>query len=62
MMELLQTRTAAAIPALEFRNVTISFEEGPVLDDVSFVLERGQMICITGASNTGKSVLLRLAI
>ncbi len=61
-MELVQTKTASEVPALEFRNVTMSFGQGPVLSDVSFVLERGQMICLTGSSNSGKSVLLRLAI
>lgn len=51
--------TAAAI---EFRNVSLSFDGEPALHDVSFTLRRGQMICITGAAASGKSVLLRLAI
>jgi len=49
-------------PAIEFRNVSISFDEKPVLSDLSFKLERGEMIFITGESGSGKSVLLRLAI
>jgi ABC-type transporter Mla maintaining outer membrane lipid asymmetry ATPase subunit MlaF len=49
-------------PAIEFRNVAISFDETPVLSDVSFKLECGEMIFITGESGSGKSVLLRLAI
>src|SRR5215471_15632908 len=51
-----------SIPAIEFRNVSLSFDEKPVLSDVSFKLERGEMIFITGESGSGKSVLLRLAI
>jgi len=47
--------------AIEFRNVSISFEGKSALDDVSFTLESGHMICITGLSGSGKSVLLRLA-
>ena len=47
--------------AIEFRNVSISFEGKSALDDVSFTLESGHMICITGMSGSGKSVLLRLA-
>ena len=47
--------------AIEFRHVSISFEDKLALDDVSFRLERGQMICITGISGSGKSVLLRVA-
>jgi phospholipid/cholesterol/gamma-HCH transport system ATP-binding protein len=40
----------------------MSFDGKAALRDVSFVLRRGQMICVTGASGSGKSVLLRLAI
>jgi ABC-type transporter Mla maintaining outer membrane lipid asymmetry ATPase subunit MlaF len=49
-------------PAIEFRNVSLSFDEKRVLNDVSFKLERGEMIFITGVSGSGKSVLLRLAM
>ena len=49
-------------PAIEFRNVSLSFEEKPALTDVSFTLERGGMILVTGAASSGKSVLLHLAI
>lgn len=48
-------------PAIEFRNVSINFDDKRVLDDISFRLERGQMICITGVSGSGKSVMLRAA-
>ncbi len=48
-------------PAIEFRHVSISFDDKLALDDISFRLERGQMICITGVSGSGMSVLLRLA-
>jgi phospholipid/cholesterol/gamma-HCH transport system ATP-binding protein len=47
--------------AIEFRHVSISFEGKLALDDISFQLESGQMICITGMSGSGKSVLLKLA-
>jgi phospholipid/cholesterol/gamma-HCH transport system ATP-binding protein len=47
--------------AIEFRHVSISFDEKRALDDISFQLEHGQMICITGVSGSGKSVLLRVA-
>jgi len=48
--------------AIEFRNVSLSFEDKPALTDVSFRLERGEMIFLTGASGSGKSVLLHLAM
>ena len=47
--------------AIEFRHVSISFDDHRALDDISFRLERGRMICITGVSGSGMSVLLRLA-
>jgi phospholipid/cholesterol/gamma-HCH transport system ATP-binding protein len=47
--------------AIEFRHVSISFDDKRALDDISFGLERGRMICITGVSGSGMSVLLRLA-
>ena len=50
------------LPAIEFRNVSLSFDEKPVLTDLNFKLERGEMIFITGVSGSGKSVLLRLAM
>jgi len=49
-------------PAIEFRNVFLSFGDHLVLNDVSFKLERGEMILLTGVSGSGKSVLLRLAM
>lgn len=50
------------LPAIEFRHVSLSFDGKKALSDVSFILRRNQMICVTGASGSGKSVLLRLAI
>jgi phospholipid/cholesterol/gamma-HCH transport system ATP-binding protein len=50
------------IPAIEFRQVSLSFDEKQVLSDISFKLKRGEMIFITGVSGSGKSVLLRLAM
>lgn len=49
-------------PALEFRNVSLSFDEKRVLSDIDFTLKRGEMIFITGVAGSGKSVLMRLAI
>lgn len=50
------------VPAIEFRNVSQSFDEKQVLNDITFKLERGEMIFITGVSGSGKSVLLHLAM
>ncbi len=52
----------AQTPAIEFRNVSVSFDEHQVLNDISFKLEHGEMILLTGVSGSGKSVLLRVAM
>jgi phospholipid/cholesterol/gamma-HCH transport system ATP-binding protein len=48
--------------AIEFRHVSLWFEEKRVLDDISFELAQGEMMFLTGASESGKSVLLHLAM
>ncbi len=61
-MDMKSTVDENQAPAIEFRHVCLSFEDRCVLRDISFRLERGQMIAITGASGSGKSVLLHLAM
>lgn len=57
-----QTLNPASPPEIEFRKVSGSFDDQPALVNVSFQLERGEMIFLTGKSGSGKSVLLHLAI
>lgn len=57
-----QTSNSVSQPAIEFRNVSLSFDDQPALVDVSFQLERGEMILLTGKAASGKSVLLHLAM
>ncbi len=45
--------------AIEFRNVTKSFDGEKVLDGVSFSVEKGEIFAIVGPSGTGKSVTLK---
>jgi phospholipid/cholesterol/gamma-HCH transport system ATP-binding protein len=47
-------------PIIQFDRVSISFDGRPVLEDVSFSVERGQTLCILGRSGVGKSVALRM--
>ncbi|HEY5075771.1 MAG TPA: ATP-binding cassette domain-containing protein [Pyrinomonadaceae bacterium] len=49
-------------PAIEFRHVSLWFDEQQALDDISFELARGEMMFLTGASASGKSVLTHLAM
>ena len=47
-------------PIIVFSHISISFDGRPVLEDVSFSVNRGQTLCILGRSGVGKSVALRL--
>jgi phospholipid/cholesterol/gamma-HCH transport system ATP-binding protein len=49
-------------PAIEFRNVYLSFEDRTVLKNITFTLAEEEMLVLTGVSGSGKSVLLRLAM
>jgi phospholipid/cholesterol/gamma-HCH transport system ATP-binding protein len=55
--------TARAVepePMIVFDHVSIGFGERPVLEDVSFYVDKGQTLCILGRSGVGKSVSLRI--
>src|ERR1700746_1312593 len=46
--------------AVEFKRVTKSFGAKRVLNDVSFHIDQGEVLCLLGRSGTGKSVTLKL--
>ncbi|OXM13497.1 spermidine/putrescine ABC transporter ATP-binding protein [Paenibacillus herberti] len=49
------------VPVISFRGVTKQFEDGvPVLNDVSFDIERGKFYTLLGPSGCGKTTILRL--
>ena len=48
------------IRVLEARDLRHAFRAGePTLDNISFTVTRGEMVCVMGASGCGKSTLLR---
>lgn len=47
--------------ALEFSNVSLSFGGIVAVDDVSFVIDRAEVVCLLGPSGCGKTTTLRLA-
>jgi len=49
-----------AWPLISFSHVSLWFDERRVLDNVSFVVNRGETLCILGRSGVGKSVALRI--
>ena len=44
---------------IELRNIRKSFGTVEVIHDVSFSVEKGEVVCIIGPSGSGKSTLLR---
>ena len=49
-------------PVIEFQNVTLSFGDKPALANISISLDRGETMILLGATGSGKSVLLKLAM
>lgn len=47
------------MPILEVQNIRKSFDHTEVLKDISFSLEKGQVVSIIGSSGSGKTTLLR---
>jgi len=51
-----------AIPAIEFRNVTMIFDNRMVLNDLSFKVMKGETKIILGGSGCGKSTTIKLVL
>ena len=47
------------MPILEVEHIVKNFEKTEVLKDISFSLEKGQVVSIIGSSGSGKTTLLR---
>jgi len=54
--------TNAVQPILRFDRVTVEFDDGPVIEDVSFTMVPGECRVILGAAGSGKTVLLKTAL
>jgi len=48
--------------AIVFENVSIAFEDKPVLENISFQLAKGETKAIFGVAGSGKSTLLKLTL
>ena len=51
-----------AVPAIEFQDVHLSFDEHKVLDGLSFKVSGGETKIILGGSGGGKSTLIKLVL
>lgn len=58
-MNAIGAHTSLDRPYIQFVNVCKSFEDAPVLVDVSFEVRRGEMVVVLGRSGVGKSVMLK---
>ena len=48
---------------LEIKNLSFSYDrEHPVIDDVSFKVEKGSFVCVLGHNGSGKSTLAKLIV
>lgn len=50
------------LPAIEFQDVFLSFEDKPILNGISFTVRRGETKIILGRSGGGKSTIIRLVL
>src|SRR5215467_11293942 len=51
-----------AIPAIEFRNVVLAFDDRVILDNLSFKVMKGETKIILGGSGGGKSTIINLVL
>ena len=50
------------VPAIEFRDVELAFDDQIILDKVSFTVKRGQTKIALGGSGSGKSTIIKLVL
>ena len=53
---------ARVIPAIEFRDVELAFDDEIILDKVSFTVRRGETKIVLGGSGSGKSTIINLIL
>src|SRR5215217_8486088 len=51
-----------AIPAIEFRNVLLAFDDRVILDHLNFKVMKGETKIILGGSGGGKSTIIKLVL
>jgi phospholipid/cholesterol/gamma-HCH transport system ATP-binding protein len=50
------------VPAIEFRDVRLAFDDQVVLDGVTFTVRRGETKVVLGGSGSGKSTIINLIL
>jgi len=57
-----ETPVERPVPAIEFRNVELAFDDQVILDKVSFSVRRGETKIVLGGSGSGKSTIINLIL
>jgi ABC-type sugar transport system ATPase subunit len=60
MTNLVADAPVASTAMITVTNLAKQFDDNPVLEDISFTVDKGQILAIIGASGCGKSTLLRI--
>ncbi len=50
------------VPAIEFRDICLSFDDKPVLDHLDLIVGKGECKLVLGRSGGGKSTVIRLVL
>lgn len=58
----LDTSTGRLVPAIEFRDVELAFDDQIVLDKISLKVRRGETKVVLGGSGSGKSTIINLIL
>jgi phospholipid/cholesterol/gamma-HCH transport system ATP-binding protein len=54
--------TNRILPAIEFRDVSLAFDDQVVLDSINFRVRRGETKIVLGGSGSGKSTIINLVL
>ncbi len=52
----------SSAPLAEFRDVTVQFGQQIILEDVNFVLSKGEFVALIGPNGAGKTTLIRVLL
>jgi ABC-type multidrug transport system fused ATPase/permease subunit len=51
-----------AAPSIEFKNVSFSIDNKPILDNINFIVNEGEKLAIVGPTGAGKSTIIKLLL
>ena len=57
-----RTSISPVVPAIEFRDVELAFDDRVILDGINFTVRRGETKIVLGGSGSGKSTIIKLIL